>query len=160
MGNSEGNFMITGMSLKITISCRADLSGTGDQGIQCTTEEGKNYYCYGGDFGPDAVPSDRNFCCNGLVQPDRRVNPHAREVQKVYQYIRTKGVDPARGILEVQNRYDFLDSLFRHPTAADGIEIARYWFALRQTGILSCFCTSVNRNVYRILFKREIYIRA
>jgi beta-galactosidase len=98
-----------------------------DQGIQCTTKEGQNYYCYGGDFGPDTVRSDRNFCCNGLVQPDRRLNPHAHEVQKVYQYIKTLPVDLNRGIVEVQNHYAFLDlSLFQLDWAVteDGMEIA------------------------------------
>ena len=128
MGNSEGNFKdywdVIEKYDQLQGGCIWDWV---DQGIQCTTAEGQNYYCYGGDFGPDTVPSDRNFCCNGLVQPDRRLNPHAREVQKVYQYIHTKPVDLTRGILEVQNRYDFLDlSLFNLNWAvtADGIEVA------------------------------------
>jgi beta-galactosidase len=128
MGNSEGNLK----DYWDVIEKYDQLQGGFiwdwvDQGIQCTTKEGQKYYCYGGDFGPDTVPSDRNFCCNGLVQPDRRLNPHAREVQKVYQYIKTKPVDLARGMIEVQNRYDFLSlSLFRlnWMVTADGIEIA------------------------------------
>jgi len=128
MGNSEGNFK----DYWDVIEKYDQLQGGFiwdwvDQGIQCTTDEGVNYFGYGGDFGPDTVPSDRNFCCNGLVQPDRRLNPHAREVQKVYQYIKTKSVNAANGIIEVQNRYGFLDlSLFKlnWNITADGIEVA------------------------------------
>jgi beta-galactosidase len=128
MGNSEGNFK----DYWDVIDKYDQLQGGFiwdwvDQGIQCKTGEGIRYYCYGGDFGPADVPSDRNFCCNGLVQPDRRINPHAMVVQKVYQYIKTKSANLAKGILEVQNRYDFLDlSLFRlhWEVTADGIKEA------------------------------------
>ena len=56
---------------------------------------GDQYFAYGGDFGDQ--PNDGNFCVNGLVQPDRRPNPHAYEVQKVYQSIKVEPVDLADG---------------------------------------------------------------
>ncbi|RMG03885.1 MAG: DUF4981 domain-containing protein [Planctomycetota bacterium] len=46
----------------------------------------KRFFAYGGDFGD--FPNDGNFCINGLVQPDRRPNPHLHEVRKVYQYVK------------------------------------------------------------------------
>ncbi|MBC8355581.1 MAG: DUF4981 domain-containing protein [Planctomycetes bacterium] len=45
----------------------------------------QEYFAYGGDFGD--APNDRDFCCNGLVQPDRSLNPHIWEVKKVYQNV-------------------------------------------------------------------------
>ena len=63
------------------------------------------FYAYGGDYGD--WPTDENFCINGLVNPDRRPNPHSWEVKKIYQYIKVRAVDPARGRLRVQNDYDF-----------------------------------------------------
>lgn len=42
-------------------------------------------WLYGGDFGDK--PNDTNFCCNGLIGPDRNPNPHFYEVQYVYQPI-------------------------------------------------------------------------
>ncbi|MDR2117761.1 MAG: hypothetical protein LBP87_15400, partial [Planctomycetaceae bacterium] len=39
------------------------------------------YYAFGGDFGPVGVPSDQNFCCNGLVSPDRKPHPGLNEVK-------------------------------------------------------------------------------
>jgi len=61
-----------------------------DQGLLQTTDDGEEYYAYGGDFGTDTIPSDNNFCINGLVFPDRTVHPGLWEVKKVYQYLKFK----------------------------------------------------------------------
>ncbi len=42
------------------------------------------YYGYGGNFGPVDVPSDQNFCMNGLVGPDRALHPGCEEVKYNY----------------------------------------------------------------------------
>ncbi|HNQ22187.1 MAG TPA: glycoside hydrolase family 2 TIM barrel-domain containing protein [Phycisphaerae bacterium] len=65
------------------------------------------FWAFGGDFGPPGTPSDDNFCCNGLVSPDRRLHPALYEVKKVYQYIQVRPVDLARGEVEIANLYDF-----------------------------------------------------
>jgi len=80
-----------------------------DQGLYALSDEGEEYWAYGGDFGPQPIPSDRNFLINGLVSPDRQPNPHFWEVRKVYQYIETRAVDLATGAVRVVNRYDFTD---------------------------------------------------
>ncbi len=80
-----------------------------DQGLYAETADGEPYWAYGGDFGPPDTPSDKNFCCNGLVFPDRRTHPHIEEVKKVYQYIKTEPVDLSTGMLKVTNRHDFID---------------------------------------------------
>ena len=46
-----------------------------DQGILVKDENGREYWAYGGDFGTN-MPSDGNFCCNGIVNPDRNPHPH------------------------------------------------------------------------------------
>ena len=45
-----------------------------DQGLLQKDKNGKEYWAYGGDFGVNA-PSDGNFLCNGLVNPDRGPHP-------------------------------------------------------------------------------------
>ncbi len=80
-----------------------------DQGLLATDESGVEYWKYGGDFGPDTVPSDGNFCCNGLVSPNRDVKPHLLEVKKVYQYIGFKPADLRRGTISIKNKYAFLN---------------------------------------------------
>jgi len=46
-------------------------------------------YTYGGDYNR-YDPSDNNFNCNGIIGPDRQLNPHAYEVAYQYQSIWAK----------------------------------------------------------------------
>ncbi len=78
-----------------------------DQGLLTTNEEGEEFWAYGGDFGPDTVPSDGNFCLNGLVNPDRTPKPQLQEVKKVYQYIGFEPFDLQSGIFSIKNKYAF-----------------------------------------------------
>jgi beta-galactosidase len=78
-----------------------------DQGLLTSNEEGVPYWAYGGDFGEEGMPSDGNFCINGLVWPDRAGHPSLEEVKKVYQYVSFEPVDLARGLIRVRNKYDF-----------------------------------------------------
>ena len=80
-----------------------------DQGLLTTNEAGEEYWAYGGDFGPDTVPSDGNFCNNGLVNPDRGVKPHLLEVKKVYQNIDFDAVNLKTGTISIKNKYAFLN---------------------------------------------------
>ncbi|PWD98922.1 glycoside hydrolase family 2 TIM barrel-domain containing protein [Marinilabilia rubra] len=81
-----------------------------DQGLLTENENSEEYWAYGGDFGPDTVPSDGNFCLNGLVDPDRQPQPALEEVKKVYQYIKFHPVDLKDGTIEIENKYDFLNT--------------------------------------------------
>ena len=65
------------------------------------------YLAYGGDFGD--VPNDGNFCCDGLVRPDRRPNPSLYEVRKVYQNARFIPIDVNSGRIRIQNGFFFTD---------------------------------------------------
>jgi beta-galactosidase len=82
-----------------------------DQGLLTKNKEGEEYWAYGGDFGPDTVPSDGNFCLNGLVNPDRTVKPQLLEVKKVYQYLEFNAVDLKKGEIGIKNKYAFLGTL-------------------------------------------------
>ena len=42
----------------------------------------KKYYRYGGDFGDD--PSNKDFCIDGLIMPDRTPSPGLYEYKKSY----------------------------------------------------------------------------
>ncbi|HEX2970231.1 MAG TPA: glycoside hydrolase family 2 TIM barrel-domain containing protein, partial [Bacteroidales bacterium] len=80
-----------------------------DQGIQKTSESGEKYWAYGGDFGEPGMPSDGNFCLNGLVWPDRTPHPGLAEVNKVYQYVGFEPVDLKKGVIKITNKYAFTD---------------------------------------------------
>lgn len=79
-----------------------------DQGLVATNDEGEQYWAFGGDFGPDDVPSDNNFCINGIVRPDRTPHPSFFEVKRLYQYIVVESFDVATAELKVRNTYDFI----------------------------------------------------
>ncbi|MEO1012462.1 MAG: glycoside hydrolase family 2 TIM barrel-domain containing protein, partial [Bacteroidota bacterium] len=64
-----------------------------DQGLQLETEAGEIYYGYGGDFEPEGVHNDDNFCANGIIGSDREPHPGVWEVKKVYQSIQFKQSD-------------------------------------------------------------------
>lgn len=65
-------------------------------------------YCYGGDYNK-YDPSDNNFNCNGIIGPDRQMNPHAYEVAYQYQNIWAKMVNAEIGEVSVHNENFFRD---------------------------------------------------
>ncbi|MHC4170619.1 MAG: glycoside hydrolase family 2 TIM barrel-domain containing protein, partial [Planctomycetota bacterium] len=96
-----------------------------DQGLRKKSPDGKEFWAYGGDYGDN--PNDGNFCCNGLVQPDRKPNPSLYEVKKVYQRIHVKLGDATKATplivttpyeqvkrrnFTIHNEYDFSDLSF------------------------------------------------
>jgi beta-galactosidase len=95
-----------------------------DQGILKSDENGEKYWTYGGDYGDEGMPSDGNFCLNGLVWPDRTGHPGLAEVKKVYQYIGFEAVNLKSGIIKIRNKYDFTnlsDFNFEWDVVSDGI---------------------------------------
>lgn len=79
-----------------------------DQGLRDKNKEGKTIYTYGGDYGRYPA-SDHNFNCNGIINPDRKPNPHANEVRYFYQDIWVNPVDLNEGVVEVYNERFFRD---------------------------------------------------
>jgi beta-galactosidase len=109
MGNSTGN-----LNDYWAVIDRYDILAGGfiwdwvDQGLLEHDEEGRPFWTYGGDYGPADVPSSGNFNFNGVVFPDRSVQPAYWEVKRVYQHVDFRLVDFASGELAVRNRYSFL----------------------------------------------------
>ena len=81
-------------------------------------------YCYGGDYN-NYDPSDNNFNCNGIIGPDRQLNPHAYEVAYQYQNIWAKMVNAEKGEVSVYNE-NFFRNLSNYALAwsliEDGVE--------------------------------------
>jgi len=97
-----------------------------DQGLRKKDPNGIEFWAYGGDYGDD--PNDGNFCCNGLVQPNRKPNPSLYEVKKIYQRIHVLPVDVLAGKFHIYNEYDFLNLNFtdiKCELTADGRVIQR-----------------------------------
>ena len=84
-----------------------------DQGLRDKSPvTGREIFTFGGDYGKYPA-SDNNFNCNGIIAPDRRLNPHAHEVQYCYQNVWVKDVDLKQGKFEIYNENFFktLDDL-------------------------------------------------
>jgi beta-galactosidase len=97
-----------------------------DQGILKTDENGEKYWAYGGDFGPEGIRSDGNFCINGLTWPDRTGKPGLAEVNKVYQYIGLEPLSLATGSIKIRNKYFFTDLsefVFDWDIVSDGVAV-------------------------------------
>ena len=74
----------------------------------------KTFWAYGGDFGRGDAPSDDNFCCNGLVTPDRKPHPGLLEVAHVYQNVHCLQAGKTTGgtlekLLQIKNWFDFVN---------------------------------------------------
>jgi beta-galactosidase/beta-glucuronidase len=106
MGNSVGNFKIIGTSSKMRfVTGRLHLGMVHLAIFKPLPNGSGRYLAYGGDFGD--FPNDGNFCCDGLVQPDRRPNPHLHEVKKVYQNVKIAAVDLPSGKIRIHNGFFF-----------------------------------------------------
>ena len=84
-----------------------------DQGLRDKSPvTSKEIFTYGGDYGRYPA-SDYNFNCNGIIAPDRRLNPHAYEVQYYYQneWISDKGLKEGRFEVYNENFFKSLDDL-------------------------------------------------
>jgi beta-galactosidase len=74
-----------------------------DHGLKQKTDDGQEYWAYGGDFGEK--PNDLNFVCDGLVWPDRTPHPGLFEFKHLAQPV--KAMAFKGGVLEVKNKQDF-----------------------------------------------------
>ena len=84
-----------------------------DQGLRDKSKiTGKEIFTFGGDYGRYPA-TDHNFNCNGIIAPDRRLNPHAHEVQYYYQnvWVTDKGLKEGRFEVYNENFFKTLDDL-------------------------------------------------
>jgi beta-galactosidase len=76
-----------------------------DHGLRARTEDGREFFAYGGDFGEPL--HDGNFVADGLLFPDRTPSPGLAELKKVVEPVRITA-DPAGGI-RITNLHTFRD---------------------------------------------------
>lgn len=108
MGNSSGNFQEYWDIIESSKHMQGGFIWDWvDQGLYHKDENGKVYWAFGGDLGMEKYHHDENFCCNGLVAPDRTPHPGLFEVKKSYQYIQFGAKNIDNGFITVKNMYDF-----------------------------------------------------
>ena len=84
-----------------------------DQGLRDKSRiTGKEIFTFGGDYGRYPA-TDHNFNCNGIIAPDRRLNPHAYEVRYYYQnvWVTDKGLKEGKFEIYNENFFKSLDDL-------------------------------------------------
>ena len=114
MGNSMGGFKeYWDLIRKYPIYQGGYIWDFVDQGLRDKSPiTGKEIFTYGGDYGRYPA-TDYNFNCNGIIAPDRRLNPHAYEVQYYYQnaWITDQGMKDGKFEVYNENFFKSLDDL-------------------------------------------------
>ena len=131
-----------------------------DHGIEVTGPDGKPTFAYGGDFGD--LPTDREFCIDGLVLPDRRNTPKMDAVKAAYAPVHilcteTEAVVENRNLFTDLNAYDlvFATSINGKPERKAVLRVDAkpgetvhipYPFALPEAGLACMTVTAVQRD--------------
>ena len=128
MGNSEGGFKeYWDLIRKYPKYQGGYIWDFVDQGLRDKSPvTGKEIFTYGGDYGRYPA-SDYNFNCNGLIAPDRRLNPHAYEVQYYHQNVWIRDFNAQEGSFKVYNENFFknIDDLsLRAIISVNGVDTA------------------------------------
>jgi beta-galactosidase len=104
MGNSTGNLKeywdVINSHKNLMGGCIWDWV---DQGLVKKDKNGRKFWAYGGDYGDK--PNDANFNINGFILPDRKPEPAAYEVKKVYQYVNFAPQNVLKGQIWAENNY-------------------------------------------------------
>ena len=128
MGNSEGGFKeYWDLIRKYPKYQGGYIWDFVDQGLRDKSSiTGKEIFTYGGDYGRYPA-SDYNFNCNGIIAPDRRLNPHAYEIQYWHQNVWIKDLDAVNGAFNIYNENFFKNIDDLHLTAtiyANGVKLS------------------------------------
>jgi beta-galactosidase len=127
MGNSTGNLKEYWDTIRTYPSLQGGFIWDWvDQGLATKDENGINYYAYGGDFNAKHYAHSENFCLNGIVWPNRTVNPQIVEVRKVYQSIQIIAKDIVNAKILLKNEFSFTDLNefeFEYEVLKNGIRI-------------------------------------
>jgi len=113
MGNSAGNFQEYWDAMEkydcLIGGCVWDWV---DQGLWKTTPDGERFLAYGGDYG-DEPDFQGSYCINGVINPDRQVQPELWEIKKVQQPVSVTDLDIESKTVKIHNKHFFtnLDKL-------------------------------------------------
>ena len=77
-----------------------------DHGIEQTLSDGSKRSAYGGDFGEEK--HDGNFCCDGMVFPDRTPKPAMLEFKAIAAPLLITATSAAAGTFKVKNKNFFV----------------------------------------------------
>lgn len=126
MGNSNGNLDLQWQAIYKYPNLQGGYIWDWiDQGLDAVDENGRHFWKYGGDYGV-YMPSDGNFLCNGLVNPDRTPHPALVEVKYVHQDFAFTTIDLSHRVFRLENRLYFSNTdnyLVRYNITENGKQI-------------------------------------
>lgn len=129
-----------------------------DQGLEQTTSTGEKYFAYGGDFEPEGVHSDENFCANGLMGSDLRPHPGLFEVKKVYQNVLFSKLDNTTYEIFNENFFTTTEQYeFKAILLENGIEVASQTLTVPAIEPQQKHKVTINFN-YNLDASKEYYI--
>jgi len=134
MGNSNGNFREYFNIIRSSKHMQGGFIWDWvDQGFKQQTADGRTYWGYGGDLGSYLYLNDENFCSNGLIAADRTPHPGLYEVKNVYAPIQFTAVDASKGIIAVENLFEFTalnNHAFQWEVLRNGLSYAKGSFTV------------------------------
>ena len=108
MGNSNGTLAEYWEAIEATRGLQGGfIWEMWDHGPVQTLADGTKRNAYGGDYGE--VKHDGNFCCDGMVFPDRTPKPAMHEFKALAAPVVITGVKAATGQFKVFNKHFFKD---------------------------------------------------
>jgi beta-galactosidase len=108
MGNSLGNFQdYWDVYEKYPNLQGGFIWDFADQSFIKKDKNGKEFWAYGGDYGPPGTLSDATFLNNGIITPDRKPNPALQEVKHVHRFVRLKLLDLKSREFLLENKFQF-----------------------------------------------------
>ncbi|MFI3280889.1 MAG: glycoside hydrolase family 2 TIM barrel-domain containing protein [Rikenellaceae bacterium] len=121
-----------------------------DQGVE-DFRDGERYFDYGGAYGLQGEHNDGAFCLNGIVNPDRKPNPHAYEMRKVYDNVDVTASRNGVNLFNVRNKYSFTnlsELTSKWSLTRDGEEV--------ESGVLTLDIPAGHEALVEVPFKSEI----
>ena len=136
MGNSSGNFKEYWDIIHSSKHMQGGFIWDWvDQGLKTTDpKNGKTFWAYGGDLGGYNLQNDENGIADGLIGSNRTPHPAIHEIKKVYQNIVFTAKDISKGIITIENQYDFtnLDQFdFKWELSRNGEKVMDGTFAVQ-----------------------------
>jgi beta-galactosidase/beta-glucuronidase len=102
MGNGPGSFVdywnLINSERRLIGGCVWEWA---DHGLRQTLPDGSRVFFYGGDFGDK--PNDKNFCIDGLCDPDRVPHTALLELKKVIEPVVTSAGNLAKGQIKIKS---------------------------------------------------------
>ena len=108
MGNSNGTLAEYWEAIESTYGLQGGFIWEfWDHGPVQTMPDGSTRYAYGGDYGESK--HDGNFCCDGMVFPDRTAKPAMHEFKAIAAPATISAVKAALGSFTIFNKHFFKD---------------------------------------------------